>query len=68
MQGIFMPREKTKSAKINLPSVPTEATAAEGVAEVTKGKQGRGLASTNLSGMRRMMDTYSSGKQTLGGA
>jgi len=63
LQGIFMPREKAKGAKINLPAAPTEAAAAEGVADVTKSRQGRGLSSLNLSGMRSMVN---SAKATLG--
>ena len=64
LQGIFMPREKAKKAKINLPAAaPTEAAAAEGVADVTKSRQGRGLSSLNLSGMRSMVN---SAKATLG--
>lgn len=61
-----MPRAKAQQAKINI-TPPTEATAAAGAADLTKpGKQGRGLASTNLSGMRSMVGSYQAGKPTLG--
>lgn len=54
LQSVFVPHGKPKAGKIKIQAAPTEAVAAEGVADVTKSRQGRGLASTNLSGMRDM--------------
>lgn len=68
MQSLFVPHGKpqaSKAAQINIVP-PTEAAGAAGVADVTKSRQGRGLASTNLSGMRSMVGQYQSGKSTLG--
>lgn len=48
------------------PKRPTEAAGARSQAELAKQRQGRGLAATDLSGMRRMISAYQGGKPTLG--
>jgi hypothetical protein len=45
---------------------PTEKSGAQKQAELAKQRQGRGLAATDLSGMRQMIGAYQSGKTTLG--
>jgi hypothetical protein len=48
------------------PKPPTQTAGTANQAALAKQRQGRGLASTNLSGMRQMVDAYQSGKASLG--
>lgn len=63
MQSLFVPHGSPPKSKAPVINLPTEAAGAQGAADVTKERQGRGLASTNLSGMR---DMYNAGKAKLG--
>jgi len=59
MKSLFVPSKEPKKPKL------APAAGAEKQAETQKSRQGRGLASTDLSGMRQM-GAYNGGKSTLG--
>jgi hypothetical protein len=60
MKSLFVPSKNPPK-----PKAPVIA-GAEKQGEEMKARQGRGLAATNLSSMRRMREQYASGKTTLG--
>lgn len=60
LKSLFSSPKEPKKPQVNLEA------GAEKQVDVTKQRQGRGLASTDLSGMRQMISSYQGGKATLG--
>lgn len=48
------------------PAAPTDVAGTKSQADLARRTQGRGFASTDLSGFRQMVSSYSGGKATLG--